>query len=989
MMPDPNAAAYQNRNDYHGPSMQDGASYPRPQPVTPSESDSGSRRPSAAAGPRPMRADDRSHSGGSLPGYQQPQPVPASYQQPMPVPAGYQQPQQPAPHTGAYMQPHYPPAQQHRQSYQEDAGYFSQPGSNHPSAQPSPVPSRRQYAAYPAQPAGYHSANASQPGSRVGSPSASPPGGRRQQPMPRGPSIETLGHDATEMTSLSPSRFQTVRRKVPLKTGNFVVDFPVSQQYLDLCPEKTGTEFTHVRYTAVTCDPNEFGQPSAGYMLRPKLYNRQTELFIVMTMYNEGEDLFAKTMTSVQKNIAYLCSPNCPVSWGPNGWQNVVVCIVADGRTKINKRVLTALEVMGIYTPGLERSEVEGKPVTGHIYEFTTQIALDKDRNIRLHKQGIVPVQVLFCLKEKNAKKINSHRWFFNAFGPVLNPNVCVLLDVGTKPTGTSIFHLWRAFDRDPQVGGACGEIVAELGSGCRNLTNPLVAAQNFEYKMSNILDKPLESVFGYIQVLPGAFSAYRYKALQNSSPNTGPLASYFEGENHTGATDVFKANMYLAEDRILCFELVTKRNENWVLKYVKNAQAETDVPDALAELVSQRRRWLNGSFFAAVHSATNYKLFFRSSHSRGQLAMFTFQELYNVFNLIFSWFAIGNFYLTFHFLFQSAANPDPALADLTSDPFHGSGGTVFDVLRYLYFGAVGVLIVISFGNRPQGTKSLYYAILVLFAILMGFLLFMGGHTVYEGIPKTNAEWAKVGDKLINQPAFRDIVISLASTYGLYIISSLLHMDPWHCVTSMPQYLILLPVYINIFNVYAFCNLHDISWGTKGDNKVEGAGAAPAVKAKDGAEEEVVVDLPQDDQEALNLRYQETLETLVRKPEKAHEGRDAKTKLDDYFRLYRTRVVLSWIISNVLLIIIFTTSSFTDVLYAHVQDKGKGAVNPYLAFLFWSVTTLSTIRFIGSTWYIITWLMEGVAGVGRKQTFVPSNQAANPHAGSQNRAKGG
>jgi hypothetical protein len=29
-----------------------------------------------------------------------------------------------------------------------------------------------------------------------------------------------------------------------------------------------------------------------------------------------------------------------------------------------------------------------------------------------------------------------------------------------------------------------------------------LVAAQNFEYKMSNILDKPTESLFGYIGVL-------------------------------------------------------------------------------------------------------------------------------------------------------------------------------------------------------------------------------------------------------------------------------------------------------------------------------------------------------------------------------------------------------------------------------------------------------------------------------------------------------
>jgi chitin synthase len=73
---------------------------------------------------------------------------------------------------------------------------------------------------------------------------------------------------------------------------------------------------------------------------------------------------------------------------------------------------------------------------------------------------GACPIQILFCLKEQNKKKLNSHRWFFNAFGPLINPNgaylisynhmilnllpVCVLLDVGTKPTGTSIYELWK-----------------------------------------------------------------------------------------------------------------------------------------------------------------------------------------------------------------------------------------------------------------------------------------------------------------------------------------------------------------------------------------------------------------------------------------------------------------------------------------------------------------------------------------------------------------
>lgn len=164
--------------------------------------------------------------------------------------------------------------------------------------------------------------------------------------------------------------------------------------------------------------------------------------------------------------------------------------------------------------------------------------------------------------------------------------------------------------------------------------------------KMSNILDKPLESVFGFISVLPGAFSAYRYIALQNDVAGEGPLEKYFKGEKmHGGDAGIFTANMYLAEDRILCFELVAKRKAAWVLQYVKSSSAETDVPDTMAELILQRRRWLNGSFFAAVYALVHMFDIWRSNHSLARKLMFHVEFFYQTVSMLFSWFGIVSIY--------------------------------------------------------------------------------------------------------------------------------------------------------------------------------------------------------------------------------------------------------------------------------------------------------------------------------------------------------
>ncbi|OUM68694.1 glycosyltransferase family 2 protein [Piromyces sp. E2] len=723
------------------------------------------------------------------------------------------------------------------------------------------------------------------------------------QPVSSGPS-PIMQRPASPMgqrpPSPNPNNPNSRIKKIQLYKGNYIVNCPVPDGVL-----RKGVfgrdieEFGYLRYSAVTCDPNDFEK--SNFTLRQCFWKRQTELFIVLTMYNEDEILFARSMSSVMENITYMC--NKDKKWGMDGWKKVIVCIVSDGRKKINDRVLNMLEFMGVYQEGVMKERVNDKEVQAHLFEYTTQIFLDTKMNDKGATDNYLPVQLLFCLKEKNKKKINSHRWFFNAFGRILKPNVCVLIDVGTRPTSTSIHSLWKAFDKDKQIAGACGEIKCDLGKHWKNLLNPLVATQHFEYKMSNILDKPLESIFGYISVLPGAFSAYRFSALQGQ-----PLEAYFKGETLHERPDgsLFKSNMYLAEDRILCFELVAKKGANYVLKYVRSAKAETDVPDNIPEFISQRRRWLNGSFFASLYSTYNWMEVYRTEHSLFRKIIFAVEFVYNIFNLLFSWFGLANFFLTFYFL-ASMVKKNSAKTGITFLDEHGD--RIFLIMETIYAYALICIFICSLGNRPQGSRLLYLACIILFAIVM--------------LDNSNV----VG-----------MFFSLLATYGIYFISSFLHLQPAHMFTSFIQYMLLLPSFVNILMVYAFCNTHDVSWGTKGSTD-DASSKLGSVSAKPG--DTIHVELPSKDN--INSHYEKLLPEL-RKPKPVEvKSVDSGQAIQDGKQNFRTYMVLFWIFCNSLLLI-FCLTVFNE---NYLLENNN--FNPYLTFIFYSVLFLSAVRFVGST----------------------------------------
>jgi chitin synthase len=134
---------------------------------------------------------------------------------------------------------------------------------------------------------------------------------------------------------------------------------------------------------------------------------------------------------------------------------------------------------------------------------------------------------------------------------------------------------------------------------------------------------------------------------------------------------------------------------------------------DTIPEFISQRRRWLNGAFFAAVYSIVNVKQLWKTDHSLARKILLQIESVYQLLQLIFTYFGLvschsrgrgpkltkkkANFYLAFYFIAGS-------LTDDKIDPFgHNFGMYIFVVLRYSCVLVMCLQFIFSMGNRPQG----------------------------------------------------------------------------------------------------------------------------------------------------------------------------------------------------------------------------------------------------------------------------------------------
>ena len=106
-----------------------------------------------------------------------------------------------------------------------------------------------------------------------------------------------------------------------------------------------------------------------------------------------------------------------------------------------------------------------------------------------------------------------------------------------------------------------------------------------------------------------------------------------------------------------------------------------------------------------------------------------------------------------------------------------------------------------------------------------------------------------------------------------------------------------------INNFFLFNN----SWGTKDIHVV-----ATDLGIVEGDNQQADVDMPE--HKDVGLLYEEACVNLRKRERDPPSKIDPKTKQEDYYRAFRTRLVTTWILSNLILVAIITTALNMDWL---------------------------------------------------------------------------
>lgn len=534
------------------------------------------------------------------------------------------------------------------------------------------------------------------------------------------------------------------------------------------------------RNTSSEAFSTQFNEPYLGLLDRNQpvttTLDSVNSLFC-LTLYNEAADDVFATLDTIAKAIRDAKLHGLLAG-------RARVCIIADGVSKLHSSTATQFTELGWLSNNIIN---HGGEDNLHLMEGRYQ-PIQCASNALM--QGL-ELDITVGIKPCNLGKLDTHWWFFKKICHLYQPEYCFQVDAGTRLTQSTLTEMLGTFAQNPNIATVSSQILIDA-------EQPSNILQNFQcadFVIQRTILWMAENMSGYMSVVPGQLCGVRWSALTTSgATGKSPLDYYLAGLNCSSAQEKI---MFLAEDRVMGFEILASKGEDHQLAYAGEAECYTDSCKTVNELLKQRRRWVNSAFTCRSWALVNFPRYLRDSGSpvsrklRVSTAVLSilWSHTLDYFQPLLTILLLYTTYLSSQILVDrgTLSGTQSALA--------------FAAIVISWLTPTAIALFNGFKNiNPSTSNKLFLAVGVA-AVAAITINAAAAQTSFS----TLCFWVLI------LPA---LTLASAAVLGksIFILG----------LRSLLQYFLLASPLNLMINSYAFCNMHDDSWGTKGLNKAHG-----------------------------------------------------------------------------------------------------------------------------------------------------------------------
>lgn len=612
---------------------------------------------------------------------------------------------------------------------------------------------------------------------------------------------------------------------------------------------------------------------------------RTLRMLICVTMTNETLEEFEITMNGIHENLSKFTGIGCCD-------EDVAVVVMIDGLDKMHEsmRDLFVKEDRNLKIPKDKRLHYRAD-IFKNPEKYPEFSDFPRDSvycyQLTLKPEGLNIVEIedhylntFLCCKMQSSGRLASHLWFFRGFCEMFNPDYCVLINAGVRPESNAIFEMFRTFEGDSKLGGICGyttltpepifdkfgvredqEVVKNIDFLSRFMTLffDIQNAQVFDIIFHQLIDKSFESFFGFLSYLETHFSGYRWDALRkrkgcNNIIDDVYLKTIIDSEYVNSKQFSWnKATLYLAEDRMLCLEMFSRKD--YTLKYIPAVKSYLDPIKHLTSFLNERRKMINRTWFSMRYIIKIcWGEVLVSNHNCLRIIMFYLLMLFKGIEMVTTYFSTSIYIAVVYYVFDEFVGRYRINAE-------GSVGDISGGILFFFIALLGTILFYSlmYRVREKVDKFHFYSSLLSIGFLMFFgfvvyliimILFLRQDFLINGVGIAYVDQLETVPEMFTQkfkyfePRFPNIrgnltvypvyktveveqVLSIYHTdylmyvvlgnIGCYLIVLLMSFKKnllYDVTFSIKDYIYYWPIYKFVSLVYAFCNIDELTYDT-------------------------------------------------------------------------------------------------------------------------------------------------------------------------------